>query len=241
MPRAGSSFVLRAIFALIGLLSARPLAACGLTPPIGATGLPATCRGDAGGVKGRVGVAVGGTSTRIDFGNQSSPLLQGALSATLDLLPSERLSLSGSLGSALPGRIDYGGERFQLSAGPLVGVGAGYRLFGGRAPFLHASVSLSWARSRAVSPAGERSTFSSSDYRLGIALGKTLAGWAAPFVVFRYFGAGTNWSLAGHGGDHYRYQVGAGAAFALSRQFDALVELAFLGERRATLGVGYNF
>lgn len=66
--------------------------------------------------------------------------------------------------------------------------------------------------------------------------------FAAPFVVARYFGAGTSWpDVAGHGADHYRYHVGIGSAFGLSEHFDTLAEVAFLGERRLTLGVGYMF
>ena len=65
---------------------------------------------------------------------------------------------------------------------------------------------------------------------------------AAPFVVARYFGAGTNWSVGGgHGADHFRYHVGLGSAFGLSDHFDALGELAFLGEQRLTIGGGYVF
>ena len=73
-------------------------------------------------------------------------------------------------------------------------------------------------------------------------MGKALGSIAAPFIVGRYFGAGTEWAVAGgHGADKFRYQVGVGAAFGLSEHVDALAELAFLGERRATVGVGYIF
>jgi hypothetical protein len=45
------------------------------------------------------------------------------------------------------------------------------------------------ARNAAIECAG---TFTSRDYRLGIAIGKALGRIAAPFAVARYFGAGTN-------------------------------------------------
>jgi len=145
------------------------------------------------------------------------------------------------MGASLPGRVEYRSLEFELRPGPMAGMGVAYRLFGGAAPFVHTSLTLSVSRSTTRAPDGSKGTFTSRDYRLGLAVGKTLGRVAAPFVVARYFGAGTNWSVAGHGGDHYRYQVGAGSAFALSEHFDALVELAFLGEKRATVGVGYVF
>jgi hypothetical protein len=216
--------------------------ACGLSPPIGPTGLPAVCHGDDAAPRVRVGATAGGTSTKIDFGQLTAPLVQSAATGTVDVLLFERLSLSGAVGSSLFGHLDYDGQRFELLPGPIGGLGVSYRLFGGAAPFLLTSLTHSMARSTARAPDDTRSTFTSRDYRLGIAVGKTLGGFAAPFVVGRYFGAGTSWpGVGGHGSDHYRYQVGVGSAFGLSEHFDSLVELAFLGEKRATLGLGYIF
>lgn len=216
--------------------------ACGLTPPIGPSGLASVCHGDENAPRVRLGLAVGGTSTKIDFKTETAPLLQAAATATFDLLLLQRLSLGASLGTSIGGHLDYGGQRYRLSPGPIVGLGASYRLFGGSAPFLHLSVGYSVSRSTSHAPEAPDAPFTSNDYRLGVAVGKTLGSFAAPFVVGRYFGAGTNWSVGdGHGADHYRYQLGVGSAFGLSDHLDALVELAFLGERRATLGVGYVF
>jgi hypothetical protein len=223
-------------------LAATRAGACGLTPPIGPNGLPTVCHGDDARIGFRAGLAGGGTSTRIDFGAHDAELLQAATTATLDVFPTERLGLSVAAGVALVGRIDYLGQRYDLLPGPIGGVGVSYRLFGGEAPFVHGSFTLSIARATSRDAAGDEATFTSRDYRLGVAVGKALGTVAAPFAVFRYFGAGTNWKVAGgHGADAYRYQLGAGSAFALSERVDALVELAFLGEKRATLGAGYAF
>jgi hypothetical protein len=98
------------------------------------------------------------------------------------------------------------------------------------------------ARSLTRSEAGGEEHFLSRDMRLGVAVGKAFGKVAAPFVVGRLFGAGTDWPVAdGHGADAHLYHVGVGSAFGLPGAFDALVELAFLGERRASVGVGYLF
>jgi hypothetical protein len=120
-------------------------------------------------------------------------------------------------------------------------LGVSYRLLGGTLPFGHLSLTLSISRATAEAPDGTDSTFTSRDYRLGAAVGKTFGTVAAPFVVARYFGGGTDWDVVGKGADDYQYHVGVGSAFGFSEHFDALAELTFLGERRLTLGVGYLF
>jgi hypothetical protein len=172
--------------------------ACGLTPPIGPSGLASVCHGDENAPRVRLGLAVGGTSSKIDFKTETAPLVQSAATTTFDLLLFQRLSLSASLGGSLAGHLDYGGQRFLLEPGPIVGLGVSYRLFGGRAPFLHLSAGYSVARSTSQAPDASRdaadapsrrgATFTSYDYRFGVAVGKTLGDFAAPFVVGRYFG-----------------------------------------------------
>jgi hypothetical protein len=227
---------------VLALGAARPAAACGLTPPIGPNGLPAVCHGDDA-VRMRAGLTGGGTATTIRFGATEADLLQGAATAIFDVFPLERLGLSAALGTALGGHVDYLGARYDLTPGVIVGLGAGYRLWGeGGLPFVHASLTFSLARVSTRAPNGDEEVFTSRDYRLGLAIGKSIGGVVAPFVVGRYFGAGTEWAVGGgHGADAFRYQLGAGAALGLSDHLDALAELAFLGERRATLGLGYTF
>lgn len=222
--------------------TARPLRACGLSPPIGPNGLPTVCHGDEDELRVRAGITAGGTSTRIDFGETTADLVQGATVATVDVFPLERLGLSATLGPALGGYVDYQGERYDLLPGVVGGVGVSYRILGKDLPFLHGSFTFSLARATTRADDGSEATFTSRDWRAGLAAGKTIGDWAAPFAVFRYFGAGTDWSVGGgKGADAFRYHVGVGSAFGLSEHWDALVELAFLGERRASLGVGYVF
>jgi len=215
--------------------------ACGLSPPIGPNGLPTVCHGDDAGLRFRVGLTAGGTDTRIEIGDRKADLLQAATIATLDVIPLERLALSAAAGASLGGRVDFEGQRYDLAPGPIGGVGASYRLLGGALPFVHLSATLSLSRTIATAPDDSESTFTSRDWRFGVAVGKAIGTVAAPFAVARYFGGGTDWSAFGKGADDYRYHVGVGSAFGISEHFDALAELTFLGERRATLGAGYLF
>ncbi|WP_394823370.1 hypothetical protein [Pendulispora albinea] len=240
--RAAASFLL-AILASFVLLLPRTSRACGLTPPIGPNGFPTVCHGEATSIRFHAGLSVGGTSTTIDFGDRRADLLQAASVASLDVMPLDALTLSVSAGASLGGRVDYLGARYDLRPGWLGGVGISYRLFGrGGLPFVQPSLSYSFARATSVAPGGAETDFTANDWRAGLVVGKAIGGFAAPYVLARYFGAGTDWSVGGgHGGDHFRYHAGIGSAFAFSEHVDAIAELAVLGERRATLGVGYMF
>src|SRR5262245_45375919 len=101
----------------------RVAGACGLSPPLGPNGLPTVCRGDEDRVRFRAGLTGGGTSTQIDFGDTRADLVQGAATATLDVLPLERLALSAAAGASLGGHVDYAGRRYTLRPGPIGGLG----------------------------------------------------------------------------------------------------------------------
>jgi hypothetical protein len=156
----------------------------------------------------------------------------------------ETLTVSLTAGASLGGHVDYAGSRYTLSPGAVVGGGLAYR-FGGRggAPFVQPSLSIAYAGlARAEGPDGRRESFNALDYRAGLAVGRVVGGFAAPFAVFRYFGGGTEWEVAGgHGRDRFLYHAGIGSAFALGQRLDLVAEVAFIGERRATLGVGWSF
>lgn len=237
---------LAGLVALALALPDRPAKACGLTPPIGPSGLPTACRGDIPRV--HAGISVGGTSTRIDFPAGTARLLQGATVVAVDVNPFvetviEPLTLTLVGGASLGGRLTELAERWRIHPGALVGAGVSYR-FGGHGswPFVQPSASLSMSFASADSASTGARSFRALDWRLGAAIGKTIGGFAAPFVVGRWFGGGTDFAPAGgHGSDHYRWHAGAGSAFAISPRVDAVVELAFLGERRGTVGFGYSF
>jgi len=231
--------LLATITGLALALAASDAVACGLTPPIGPSGLPTVCRDQAVRVHGSV--AAGGTSTRIDYGAGGADLVQAATVASIDVQPLDALTLTASGGASLGGSLRYLGDAYDLGPGWIAGVGVSYRLLGrGVLPFVAPSFSYSIARSSISGPAQPETAFEARDWRAGLVVGKAF-GTVAPFVFARYFGGGSEFALAGHGSDHYRYHAGAGAALALSDRFDALVEIAALGERRATFSVGYSF
>lgn len=243
-----SRFVICTAASVVLAASTRDAVACGLTPPIGPSGLPTVCHGDA---TPRVhgGVAVGGTSTSLRFPSGRAELLQGASVLAVDVnplvgTPAEALTVSVTGGASLGGRVDFGDARYTLGPGYVVGGGIAYRL-GGRdgVPFVQPSLSLAYAGgARAEGPDGVRTSFNALDYRAGLAVGKVVFGFAAPFAVVRYFGGGTDWTVAGgKGRDRFLYHAGVGSAFALGQRLDLVAEVAFLGERRATLGAGWAF
>jgi hypothetical protein len=212
--------------------------ACGLTPPIGPSGLPMTCRGD--GPRLRVGLTAGGTSTTIAFGDARDDLVQGATAATFDVQPVEGLTLGVSAGASVWGRIDHLGVPHGLKPGPIGGVGIAYRI-PALPLFVQPSFSYSLARSTSRAPDGAEAAFTARDWRAGLVIGKAIGSTWVPFAVARVFGAGTEWSVAGgHGADAHRFHAGIGSAFGFDR-FDVVSELAFLGEKRASVGVGYSF
>ncbi|MBL8715263.1 MAG: hypothetical protein JNL79_04675 [Myxococcales bacterium] len=230
---------------LVVLIAAAPDAeACGLSPPIGPNGLPGVCRGESSTVRVRVGLSAGGTATRIKFGDQRAELLQGATVATLDVSPLDALTFSGSFGAALGGRVDFLDVRHDLRPGWIGGLAVSYRLLDGRGalPFVQASFGYSIARAATRAPDASEATFTSKDWRVGLSVGKVVFGRVAPYLVGRFFGAGTDWSVGGgKGSDAFRYHVGVGSAFALGEHLDALLEAAVLGERRLSVTVGWTF
>ncbi len=234
--------VLGAVFAITVLALPNAAHACGLTPPIGPNGLPTTCRGDDG-VRVRVGAVVGGTSTKIKLGDERASLVQGATAATIDLQPFDRFVISVAGGVALPGSLRFRDERYELLAGPIGGAGLSLRVLDGVGPLPFAQVAFTYSliRSKTRASDGTEADFHSKDVRFGLVVGKAIGKVVAPFAFVRYFGGGTEWAPFGHGSDAYRYHVGVGGSFALGGTFDGLVEVAFLGEKRASIGIGTTF
>lgn len=203
----------------------------------------------------RAGLSYGFTSTRIRFGTSAIPgalettsasLEKHAVSASLERRLGERVSVQAAAGATLAGTLSIEGGEHELLPGPLAAVGLSVRVVDERdaVPFVLLTGSLGVGAARTRAP-GATSTESllSFDGRLGIAVGKTIAGAVSPYVVARGFGLPVTWHYRGEtitGGDAFHYQVGAGVAVRAG-DFDVLVEGVPIGERAFTAGVGWSF
>lgn len=202
-----------------------------MSPPVGPTGLPQTCDGESK-RSWRVGASFLAFDTTIVFrdGPRSS-FRQLGVAASLDRRLTDRTTLQLALGSALGGKL--GDER--VHQGPLGSIALSVRIVddGPRSPFLVSTFSLAQSFVRTAT-----SNIAATDARIGLALGKTI-GPVAPFVTARAFGGPVRFNGM-VGSDRYHYQFGAGA-LVFSGGFDAALEIAFVGERRVTAGVGWSF
>jgi hypothetical protein len=130
--------------------------------------------------------------------------------------------------------------------GPAVSVAGSYRLVDGRgaAPFvmLGASLAASGLGTREIGT-GDTENMYAFDGRLGVTVGKTIAGIVSPYVAARAFGLPVLWNFQGQnitGTDKYHYQVGAGVALRLGPA-DILAEWAPFGEGEVLFGAGMAF
>jgi hypothetical protein len=219
-----------------------------VAPPVGPTGLPTTCSGDhvgSGAKTARVGASWGAFDTTLRLATSSGRVVdagmrQHAVVATGERRVSPRTVVMGSLGSSLGGRFDFGGERYDVRPGPLIAVAVGHRLVeqaGGR-PFVLTTASLG-ASFLSTTRGTSRDALIATDARVGAAVGYTL-GPFSPYLLARAFGGPVFWN--GYtGGDRYHYNLGLGVAFGPRAGIDVGAEASLLGERRATVGVGYAF
>jgi len=168
------------------------------------------------------------------------------VAASYERRTSGRWTYTATLGATVGGSLRTGRDSFDLLPGPLAAGAISYRALDDKKaqPFVLLSLSLAGSVSETVLRGStSMESIVSTDARLGIAAGKTIARVLTPYVVARAFGGPIFWSYAGHdatGTDAYHYQVGAGFAFAL-RRFDVHLEMAPLGERELAVGAGLGF
>jgi len=165
---------------------------------------------------------------------------QHAVVASGDLRVSDRTVVMATVGSALGGRFDFGGVRYDVLPGPVIGAAVGHRFVEGRgaAPFVLGTASL--AASFVSTRAGDdRDRFSAADARIGVVVGKTF-GPVSPYVLARAFG-GPIWWKGTTGTDLYHYNLGLGLSLGPLGGFDLGAEVSLLGERRATASAGFTF
>jgi hypothetical protein len=226
-----------------------------MSPPVGATGIQ-TCNDPGSGSDSaasfrrfRVGAAYGAFSSTLKLGGRDVDISQRAVTTTLDVRTTDRLTLQAGLGAVLSGSLGVEGRSFDVKPGWLFSVGAGYRFVDGEgaAPFVLGSVSYAMSFSHTQESAianAPRPSLTTADVRLGLAVGKTFFEVLSPYVVARVFGGPVVWSLGDEkltGGDKYHYQVGAGLSVVIARRIDAFVEGVPLGEKRFSFGAGFSF
>lgn len=206
-----------------------------MSPPVGPTGLPQTCDGEYK-RQWRASASLAGFDTTIVFKNNGRAALQQVgVAASLDRTLGERFTVQLALGAALTGHIVFNGRDDRIRPGPLMSIAGSYRAVddGPRTPFVVGTVSLAQSFVHT-----DESALRATDARVGVVVGKTF-GPFAPFVAARAFGGPVRYA-GDTGGDRYHYQFAAGGLLFV-KGFDASFEVAFLGERRFTLGVGASF
>lgn len=203
-----------------------------MSPPVGPTGLPQTCDGDAHRVF-RAGAAFAGVDTTLRFRDGGHAAFQQlAVAGSFDWRASDRWTLQIAVGSAVGGHLVHRGIDHPIRPGPLASLAASYRWVSDPV-FVVTTMSIAQSFVRAGDAA-----FRAGDARLGLAIGKTF-GPFAPFATARAFAGPV--SFAGDSGtDRYKYSVGAGALL-FTRGLDLAIEIGFLGERRLTAGGGLSF
>jgi hypothetical protein len=180
-----------------------------------------------------VGASIGVFDTTIVFPDRHASLREEAVAVSLDRKVSTRGTLQFAVGAVTYAHIDG----VTIDKGGLASIAYSHRFVdeSERSPFVMGTFSAT------VSYAPD---LFAGDGRLGVAVGKTLARTFAPFAVARVFGGPVRWKQEGEvrtGGDSHHYQIGLGALFIAGRGVDASLEVAPLGERRLSAGLGWSF
>jgi hypothetical protein len=238
---------------LAGLLTlggSRLVLACGLAPHVGPTGAILECDGKEDDEVGpwRVALQGGALRSELNAAGTEVGVEQVSMTARGEYRVGTRFTVGLGGGSILGGSLRVpGAPRVDFGVGWTVGASASALVLSERAvrPFVLAGLSAAYSATQTDSGAGGSGsgTFVGRDVRLSLALGKSF-GPLRPYIAGRVFTGGFRWegsSALTKGGDSHKYQVGAGAAIDLPRNFDVVVEVMPLGERSLTSGVGLSF
>jgi hypothetical protein len=225
-----------------------------VSPPVGPAGI-LECSGDDPEPEARAGGpsrfrVAGGYSvfaTDLSFASGADAYIERrAATASLSYRLSDAISLQVGAGATLGGRFVFRQDRFTFDPGWIASVAGTYRVYGKTRsdPFviIGGAVAASGAATRDA--AGATEDMFAFDLRISAIAGKTFFDILSPYVALRAFGGPILWKYRGEdqvGGDKYHFQVGAGLLVALPGKFDAFAEVVPLGERAATLGLGYSF
>lgn len=194
----------------------------------------------------RVAAAYSVFATDLAFTSGADAFIERrAATASLSYRATDSISVQAGLGATLGGRFTFRQERFTFDPGWIASIAVSYRVYGKTPsdPFVIAAGTLAATGAR-TSGAGEHEDMLAFDLRISAIAGKTFFDVLSPYIALRAFGGPVLWKYQGEdqaGGDKYHFQVGAGVLVALPAKFDAFAEVVPLGERAATVGIGYSF
>jgi hypothetical protein len=185
------------------------------------------------------------TSTRLRFSDSlRAEQTRYGVVASLAYMPSSKLLLQVGAGAAVAGRLVVANQTYDFSPGPLASLGADYRVLDSGRMFVMLTSALAFSAARTRLGDAPTAGYQALDLRLGSELGVQLAQVFRPYALARVFGGPVFWRYQGKGvtgSDTHHYQLGAGLAFRLSKNFNAFVEGVPLGERALSLGGGVVF
>jgi hypothetical protein len=192
-----------------------------------------------------VGVSGVYTSTRLRFSSAlHADETRYASLASLAYMPSRKLLLQAGVGAAFAGRLGIAGQTYDFLPGAIGALGADYRVFESGPTFVMLTSSLSFSAARTRLGDAPSVGYEAFDLRLGAELGVELATVFRPYALARVFGGPVYWHYQGQavtGTDTHHYQLGAGLALRLSKNFNGFAEGVPLGERALSLGLAVAF
>jgi hypothetical protein len=227
------------------LVAARALA-CGVSGPDGVWSCSLQEHEESERLRWHVGGSGLYTSTRLRFthglrGDEE----RAAAIASATYAPARWLTLQGSAGATLDGQLRLPTGRYEISPGPLLALGAAWRVVDGP-PFLIATSLLSFSAvtTQLPGPTTHAVGYEAFDLRAGALFGTTLLHVLSPYALARVFGGPVFWHHQGTavtGTDLYHYQLGAGLALLIAERLDLFVEGSVLGERALAGGAALAF
>ncbi len=195
----------------------------------------------------QVSLSGGGLRTDISFSGVSQRLDELSTAVAFTYRPS-RWSFQASLGVVLGGSLDGPLGNYRLEPGVLGSVSVGYTFLDGAGalPYLAASLTFGAATAGSYNEvhANDRPQFTALDFRLSAVIGKRFFDFWLPYAGVAVFGGPVFFAPAGQsltGTDVHHFRLSVGSSFSLPAHLELFVEVGFLGEQNAVLGLGYAF
>ena len=173
---------------------------------------------------------------------------QSAVLATVGYRLSSGWNLRGAVGAILAGSLeadDASQRGFDMNTGLVMSIAGSRQWTFGDAYFVNGSLSFAGASTstREAMTTGDDIGLSSFDLRLGAVAGRTFFDIWQPYLLTRLFAGPVLWQVDGQdlaGGDRFHFQFGVGSSLATSFGLLVTADVSVLGERSASLGLGWN-